>query len=91
MREKALSISFRSFPRKLNRRSAEILLEPMQFRGARDRHDPRLLREQPSERDLGGRRMLARGDGADEIDHGLIGLARLGREAGQGSISASKT
>ena len=32
---------------------AEVLLQAMQLRRARDRHDPRLLREQPRERDLG--------------------------------------
>ena len=32
----------------------EVLLEPVELRRARDRHDPRLLREQPREGDLAG-------------------------------------
>jgi len=34
----------------------------VQLRGAGDRDDPRLLREQPRERDLGRRRMVPPGD-----------------------------
>src|SRR6266576_2105226 len=40
---------------KFNRRGADILLQAMQLRGAGDWNDPRLLREQPGERDLGRR------------------------------------
>jgi len=32
----------------------EVLLQMRRFRGARDRNDPRLLREEPGEIDLGG-------------------------------------
>ena len=41
---------------------AEVLLQPVQLGRAGDRHDPRLLRQQPGERDLRRRRPLARGD-----------------------------
>src|SRR6516225_7306461 len=34
---------------------ADILFEPVQLGGAGDRHHPRPLRQQPSERDLSGR------------------------------------
>ena len=36
----------------------DVLLEPMQPGGAGNRHDPRLLRQQPAERDLRGGRLL---------------------------------
>src|SRR4051794_23023323 len=38
---------------KLDRSRAEVLFEPVQFRGPWNRHDPGLLREQPGECDLG--------------------------------------
>src|SRR5438128_2133709 len=38
--------------RQLDVGCSEVLLEAVQLRGARNRHDPRLLREQPRERDL---------------------------------------
>jgi hypothetical protein len=37
----------------------DVLLQPVQFCGAGDRHDPRLLSQQPGERDLGGCCLLA--------------------------------
>jgi hypothetical protein len=40
----------------LDVRRAEVLLQPMQLCGARNRYDPGLL--QPGERDLRGRRLL---------------------------------
>ena len=61
---------------------ADVLLQAMQLRGAGDRHDPRLLRQQPGERDLGGRRLLPCGDLAEQIDQGLVRLPGLRREAG---------
>ena len=42
---------------------ADVLLETMPLGRTRDRHDPRLLGEQPRERHLSGRRLLAFGDG----------------------------
>src|SRR3982751_126231 len=57
----------------------------MQLRGARDRNNPRLLGEQPGERDLSRCRLLPFGDAAEQIDQGLIRLERLRREAWQGA------
>ncbi len=45
--------------RELNVRSADVLLQTMQLRGARDGNDPRLLREQPGQRDLRRRGLLS--------------------------------
>ena len=41
---------------------ADVFLEAVQLGGAGDRHDPRLLRQQPGERDLRRRRAASRGD-----------------------------
>ena len=46
--------------RELDVNGAEVLLEAVQLGRPRDRHDPGLLREQPRERDLRGRRVLPR-------------------------------
>jgi hypothetical protein len=40
----------------------------VQLRGARDRNDPRLLRQQPRERYLSRRRLLLLRDPAQQID-----------------------
>ncbi len=69
----------------LQRRRADVLLQPRQLGGAGDRHDPGLLRQQPGQRDLGGRRAFLPRDGGQQVDHGLVGLARLRREARQGA------
>src|SRR4051794_15788690 len=60
---------------------ANILLETVQLGGAGDRHDPGLLSEQPGERYLCRRRVLARRDLAQHVDQALVGLAVLFREA----------
>ena len=52
----------------------------MQLRGARDGNDPRLLRQQPGERDLSRRRLLPSPDCAEQIDHGLVCLPSLRRK-----------
>src|SRR6185312_758772 len=65
-----------------NRR--DILLQTMQLRGAGDRHDPGLLCEEPGERDLGGRRVLALSDAPEQIDQPLVRLPGLRSEAGDG-------
>src|SRR5947209_11826819 len=67
--------------RKLNFSRPDVLLKPVQLRGARNRHDPRLLCEQPSERDLSGRRLLPLRDLAEQINQRLIRLPCLRREA----------
>ena len=66
--------------RQRHRSRAEIFLEPVQLGGAGDRHDPRLLRQQPGQRDLRRRRLLRCGDLAEQIDQRLIGLARASAE-----------
>jgi hypothetical protein len=45
----------------------DVLLQAMPLRGARDRHNPRLLRQQPGQRDLSRGRLLAFGDAAEQI------------------------
>src|SRR4051812_49409117 len=67
--------------RELDARRADVLFEAMNLRRARDRDHPRLLRENPCERNLRGRRLLALRDSANEIDDGAVRFARLGREA----------
>src|ERR1035441_3301589 len=57
----------------------------MQLRCARDWNNPRLLRQQPSERDLSRRRLLPFSNGAKQINQGLIRLERLRREAREGA------
>src|SRR4051794_11716789 len=54
----------------------------MQLRRARDGNDPRLLREQPGERDLCRRRVLAFRDPAEQIDERLVRFASVRRKAG---------
>src|SRR5882672_2027363 len=65
----------------LDRGSTDVLLEALQLARAGDRDDPRLLRQQPGERDLGWRGPLPRGDGAQPLDERLIRLPRLRRES----------
>ena len=56
---------------------AEVLVETVQLRCARNGNDPRLLREQPRERDLSRRRLLAVRDRLQQVDDRLIRLACL--------------
>src|SRR5579885_165510 len=67
----------------LHARRTQILFEALQLGRAGNRHDPRLLRQQPGQRDLGRRRALALRDSAQQLDQSLVRLARLGRKAGQ--------
>jgi hypothetical protein len=62
----------------------DVLFEAVQLRGTGDGDDPRLLREQPGERDLGARRSLLVRDLAEHLDQGLIRLAVLRGEARDG-------
>ena len=57
----------------------------MQLRRARDGNNPRLLRQQPRQRDLRGGRLLPCRDAAEQINQGLIRLERLRREAREGA------
>ena len=63
---------------------AEVFVEAVQLRGAGDGDDPRLLREEPGEGDLGGGGAEAGGDLCDEGDEGLVGLAVFFGETGEG-------
>jgi hypothetical protein len=49
----------------------------VQLRGSGDRDDPRLLREQPGERDLRRRRALALTDVAEQLDERQVRPARV--------------
>ena len=53
----------------------------MKFRRAGDGHDPWLLREQPGEGHLRGRRLLLVADALEQVDEGLILAHRFGSEA----------
>src|SRR2546423_4203204 len=57
----------------------------MQLRRAGDRHNPRLLRQQPRERNLSRRYLLPFCDAAKQIDERLIRLESLRRESRQGA------
>src|SRR5262245_41872185 len=56
----------------------------MQLRGAPDRNNPRLLGQQPRERDLSGGCLLPLRDLTEQVDQGLICLPGLRRAAGEG-------
>src|SRR5215212_1082335 len=68
--------------RELDGSCADVLVQALQIPGARYRDDPRLLGKQPSQRDLGGRRLIPGCDFAEQIDQGLVRLPGLRREAG---------
>ena len=68
--------------RQLDFNGADILLQPMQLRGARDRNNPRLLREKPGQRNLSGQRFLPPGDSAEQVDQGLIAFIASGVKRG---------
>ncbi len=52
----------------------------MQLRGAWDWYNPRLLGQQPRERDLSRCRLLSFPDAGEQINEGLIRLESLRRE-----------
>ena len=60
---------------------ADVLLQSLDLATARNRNDPRLLSEQPSERDLRWRRLFLLSNPGQQVDHGLIGRDGLRREA----------
>ena len=51
--------------------------EPVQFRRSRNRHDPRLLSEEPGERDLRRRRIFPCRERLQPLDEGEIGFSIL--------------
>jgi len=61
---------------------SDVLVQPVRLRGPGDRHDPRLLRQQPGNRDLSRRRLFPGCDFPELIDQGLVCLPSLRREAG---------
>src|SRR5579871_430205 len=67
--------------RELDPRRADVFLEPVELCSARNRHNPRLLREQPGQRYLGRCRFLPDRNSPEQIDKGQIRLAGFGREA----------
>src|SRR5689334_22217280 len=67
--------------REPERRGAEVLVQALQLGRAGDRHDPRLLGEQPRERDLGRCCPFGSGNLPQDVHDDLIRLARLSREA----------
>ena len=71
--------------RKFDGDRPDVLLQAMQLRGAWNRDDPRLLSEQPRQRDLGGCRLLPFCDAAEQIDQRLVRLEGLRREAREGA------
>ncbi|GBH07973.1 Permease of the drug/metabolite transporter superfamily [Pseudomonas syringae pv. actinidiae] len=68
--------------RQLQFNRAKILLQPMLFGRARDRHNPRFLRQQPCECYLRRRGAFALRDGFHHIDQRQVGLTRLSRKTG---------
>src|SRR5687767_9429578 len=63
--------------RELDCSSADVLLQPMQLRGARNRHDPRLLSQQPCQCNLGRCCFLACSNLADQRNKVRVGLPSL--------------
>src|SRR3984885_9380390 len=61
----------------------EVFLETSELRRPRDRHDPGPLSEEPGERDLRWRRLLACGDPFQKVDQSAVCRARFGREPGR--------
>jgi hypothetical protein len=53
---------------------ADVLIKTRQFGCSRDRNNPRLLRQQPGQRDLSRRRSFLPGDPAEQIDNRLVRL-----------------
>src|SRR5579862_4219897 len=64
----------------LERRSPNVFRQSLHFGRTGDRYDPRLLREQPGQCDLGGSGILRRGNRGEQIDQSLIRLTCLRRE-----------
>ncbi len=60
---------------------ADVLLQARQLGGARNRHDPRLLRQQPRQCDLRRRGALAGGDATEQVDQRLVGRGQVAAPA----------
>ena len=70
--------------RELDVGRGDVLLQAVQLRRAGDRDDPRLLGEQPGERDLRGRCVLPFRDPGQQLDEGAIRLPGVRVEARDG-------
>src|SRR5579864_1998906 len=71
--------------RELDSSRANILVQPRQLGCARDRYNPRLLREQPRKRYLSGSRLLLLRDFAKQVNQRLIRFPSFRREAREGA------
>src|SRR5277367_2607382 len=71
------SISWRSSALSWRESEARFSSSRFPFSRARDRNDPRFLRQQPSERDLRRGGPLSRGDAGQAIDQRAVGFARV--------------
>jgi len=60
---------------------ADVLLQALHPARAGDRHNPRLLRQQPRERDLRRRRIPLSSDLGEQIDEWLVGFEGIRRKA----------
>src|SRR5262249_13534700 len=69
---------------KFDRDRSYVFVEAMQFGRTRDRNNPRLLRQQPGERNLGWSRLLSLCDLAQQFNQGLICFHCLRRKARKG-------
>src|SRR5262245_57144421 len=58
-------------------RGADVLLQAMELARAGDRHNPRLLRQHPGQRDLRWRRMLLSSDLGEQVGDRLVGFERI--------------
>ena len=71
----------KNFAGKLDRRGSQVLVQAPHFSRARNRRNPRLLGQQPGERDLCRCRIYLERDTFEQIDERLVGLESLGRKA----------
>ena len=77
--------------RKFDGHGADVLVQAMQLGRAWNRHDPRLLGQQPGERNLSGCSVLLFADGGQKVNDRLVGLAGFGREPRQSSCGSHRS
>ena len=70
--------------RELDAERAEVLVQALQFARTGNGHDPRLLSQQPGQRDLGGCRVLPLGGGLEQVDQRQIRFPCLRGESRNG-------
>jgi xanthine dehydrogenase YagR molybdenum-binding subunit len=76
-------------PSQLDIHRAEVLLEPVELCGTGDRHDPRLLPEEPPDRDLRGSRVFLFRDSAEQIDPASVLVLLLPNGIAEVKVAAS--